>query len=104
MPGGGAVAARSPHSHDAGDNRDEEGMHNGKVCIFIFIYIKVFNCHPQDCAYEGQRSFTDFLRMTRLKYLAVCGPGKPGGLQVTLLRDQNLLTEGGGGTPYNASV
>ncbi|CAB3239633.1 unnamed protein product [Arctia plantaginis] len=30
MPGGGAVAARSPHSHDAGDNRDEDGMHNGK--------------------------------------------------------------------------
>lgn len=30
MPGGGAVAARSPHSHDAGDNRDDDGMHNGK--------------------------------------------------------------------------
>ncbi|XP_022821374.1 protein lin-10-like isoform X7 [Spodoptera litura] len=30
MPGGSVVAARSPHAHDATDNRDEEALHNGK--------------------------------------------------------------------------
>ncbi|XP_047029260.1 uncharacterized protein LOC124636725 isoform X4 [Helicoverpa zea] len=30
MPGGSAVAARSPHAHDAHDARDDDALHNGK--------------------------------------------------------------------------
>lgn len=57
-------------------------------------------CHPQACAYRGQKSFSDLWCLSRLRYLADRESSKPLSIPLRhLLGKYNLLAERNCGIP-----